>query len=279
MKPLIQHNGFYENVACIQESKKQFTGTWHYHQEIEVLFIYKGQGSCLIGDFTTKFSSGDLFIIGSNLPHSFSLESDLEYESKVIILYFNTNFITKLPEIDNEFRFLKNVKSLSRLGLKFGIKNDHHLMKQLNDLPRLDKGNLSLHALAIISDVFSSHHYQNVGTFNSIKNENHRDERLQKITNFTISNFAKEINLNSVASIIGMNKSAFCRFFKQKTGKTYITFLNEIRINKACQILKLDNSNTAISSACFQAGFNNISYFHRLFKKYTGITPTEYIQV
>ncbi|MDN3593494.1 AraC family transcriptional regulator [Zunongwangia endophytica] len=276
MKAQLQNNGLYDNVTCIRRKQEKIQESCHYHPELEIIYILEGKGTSLIGDFVTNFDSGDLFIIGGNLPHTFKNKIKNCSNPEVIILYFNANFLKRLSEFETDFHFLKEILRLSRLGIKYSIQHDKTITNQLINLAK--HGNsCSLQALAFLNELHKSQENKIIGTLNSMNDENHRDERLQLITDYTTTNFKEDINLNSIASIVGMNKSAFCRFFKNKTGKTYVTYLNEVRINKACQILKLKNASNTISVACFESGFNNLSYFNRIFKKFMGITPSQYL--
>ncbi|MBS1567470.1 MAG: helix-turn-helix transcriptional regulator, partial [Bacteroidetes bacterium] len=76
------------------------------------------------------------------------------------------------------------------------------------------------------------------------------------------------------AAMANLTVEAFCKYFKTRTRKTYINFLNEIRINNACRLLSA--SEEPVTGICFASGFNNLSHFNRLFKKNNGMTPLEY---
>ena len=104
---------------------------------------------------------------------------------------------------------------------------------------------------------------------------NDRDSvRLNKVYKYVIDNIHTEISLDKAASIANLSKSAFCRYFKKRANKTFVQFLNEIRVGQACRMLI--NENHSIAEICYTCGFNNISYFIRQFKKITGFTPLAY---
>jgi AraC-like DNA-binding protein len=108
--------------------------------------------------------------------------------------------------------------------------------------------------------------------------EEHRElnSRLDKIMHFINTNYQRKITQEEVASKIGMTTAAFCRYFREKTGKGFIYFINEMRIGYACKLL-IEN-HLSISQICFECGFNNLSNFNRMFKRQTGFTPGEYQQ-
>ena len=98
--------------------------------------------------------------------------------------------------------------------------------------------------------------------------------RLNKVCNYTLTNYKKDITLEEISSISNLSVTSFCRYFKLMTKKTYYDFLIEIRISHACRALVEDKLPTEV--ICFDCGFNNVSNFYRHFKKVTGITPLEY---
>ena len=98
-------------------------------------------------------------------------------------------------------------------------------------------------------------------------------QRMSKVSVYTVCNFARTITLDEVARYVGMNRSAFCSFFKQQTGKTYFTYLNEMRIEEASRLLK--EGRMSVSDVCFACGFNDISYFSRTFRRLKGCPPSE----
>lgn len=99
-------------------------------------------------------------------------------------------------------------------------------------------------------------------------------ERINKVMNFSMENYTREIKMEEITDLVNLNESSFCRYFKSRTHKTFSRFLNEIRIANACKLLI--NSNMTISEVCYKTGYNNISYFTRQFKLITNLTAREY---
>ena len=102
-------------------------------------------------------------------------------------------------------------------------------------------------------------------------------KRMRDIFEFSINNFDQNINLRQVAGIANMTPNAFCRYFKQRTRKTYVGFLNEFRVAHACKLLL--NQDLNVTEVCYQSGFVNLSNFNRKFKNITNHTPTQYQKV
>ena len=107
-----------------------------------------------------------------------------------------------------------------------------------------------------------------------ISNEHHQKPALNRIQVYVVCNAKRNITLDDIARHVGMNRTSFCLFFKKATGKTFVIYLNEYRIEFACRLLKLRKK--SIAEICYQAGFNNVPYFNRIFKKATGVSPSEY---
>ncbi len=101
-------------------------------------------------------------------------------------------------------------------------------------------------------------------------------KRMNLIFQFTLKEYFRDITLDEVSSLANMTPNAFCRYFKQRTRKTYVNFLNEIRIANACKLLK--DKDLTVAQICYQVGFNNLSHFNRNFKKNQGCSPSEYVK-
>ncbi|QIA07443.1 helix-turn-helix domain-containing protein [Draconibacterium halophilum] len=114
------------------------------------------------------------------------------------------------------------------------------------------------------------------GQYYQLDRHNFNSDRLTKVMHFLNTNYLKKVELKDVAAVANMHPSAFCRYFKEHSGKSLSEFINEIRIGYACRLL-LEGKMT-VSQICFECGFNNLSNFNRTFKKNTGYTPTSYFE-
>lgn len=97
--------------------------------------------------------------------------------------------------------------------------------------------------------------------------------RLQTLFTFVERNYQNEIEIKNMADLANLSLPAFCNFFKKATKMTFTEFVNRYRINKACMLISQDKS---ISEACYECGFNNVTYFNKIFKKYIGKTPSQF---
>ena len=256
-----------------------FYDLFHFHQEFQITLIQKGFGTCIIGDYISTFKPGDLFVIGQNLPHvfrsdkSFYTNEDLNCLSTSLLLSpnFTQNPFFELDELIGFKTFFQNAKR----GIRYSTRNNSQLIDLFQNIKpnKNEKGIISV--FEFISKLSSKQKAQYLSHVDYKRVSKEVDGViLNTIFQYTLSNYKDEIHLDTVAKMANMSPSAFCRFFKKRTRKTYISFLNEVRIQEACsQILKADSS---ISEICFNTGYNTISNFNRQFKRITGFTPKEY---
>ena len=256
-----------------------FYDLFHYHQELQITLIQKGHGTCIIGDYVSSFKPGDLFVIGQNLPHVFSSDKSF-YEQKDKKCLSTTIFLSpqliksdffELVELSDLKGFIGNTKR----GIRFSTKNKTKLVELFHSIKSgtASRGILNVLELCTMLNEDKKASYLSHVDYKSISKESD-GQILNAVFQFTLSNFKDDITLHSVAKMANRSPAAFCRFFKKRTRKTYISFLNEVRIQEACSLLLKPDLN--ISEICFQTGFNNISNFNRQFKKITGFTPKEY---
>jgi AraC-like DNA-binding protein len=105
-------------------------------------------------------------------------------------------------------------------------------------------------------------------------NNNLDSDRIKKVFEYVMQNYKEEIKLNDIAELASMSESAFSRYFKKRTRKTFSTFLTEIRIEHACKLLQKDKH--SVSEISYESGFNNLSNFNRQFKRVKNTTPLNY---
>lgn len=253
---------------------------WHYHPEFEIIFVEKSYGIRLMGNHIGNFNDGDLMFIGSNLPHVWRNDQDFYQGNKDLLVdvyviqfredSFNPGFYD-LPE----FVQIKKLFLLGQQGLliKGSDKNKIiELIKAVFNSFGIERLINFLKTLEAVSKTTNYELLSNLGYQNSVTTTD--TERINKVMNFLLENYTNEINMDELASLVNLNKSSFCRYFKGRTHKTCSQFLNEIRITHACKMLI--TSNLTISEICYKIGYNNISHFNRQFKLITGLTAGVY---
>ena len=263
------------NDALIYQEDREiaFYGQLHQHEEIQLSYIVNGEGTLLVGDTISSYKSGDIFAIGSNLPHVFQSDSNLAEESVMLTLFF-----TKKSFGDDFFELeeLKETSSFFRhIETGFKIVSQQKLFEEkftvLFNQTKLQRFVSLLEILKLMGkakkESLSSYHYKKSFSDNEGK-------RMREVIDFTLNNYNESITLEKIADVASMSKNAFCKYFKKRTNKTYVQFLNELRIERACKLLV--ETECTISEVAFQVGFGNLSNFNRKFKEVKVKTPTEF---
>lgn len=282
MKPLYQDLPFPidSHIHYYIEDLPHFIVPWHYHPAIEIMYITRGIGTRFVGDCIEQYEEGDVCMIGPNLPHEwrnddayFDKESGLR--ATCICLFFkreifDPNFI-RLPEMNN----IRDLIERSRRGLKFTEKSKLEITRfirsSVNDVGVRKVTNL----LTLLELMATSTEYEllaSVGFTNSVNSEDF--ERFNKVYKFLVKNFATSIRLEEVSTLVGLTPTAFCRYFKERTKKTFVEYLNEMRIGYSKKLL-LENK-MKISTISGEVGFPNLSNFISQFKKVTGMSPSQF---
>ena len=275
MKPLIEKLPLDGNTSFVANTHTtpNFEVPWHQHIEYELILFLKGEGQCFIGNYVGEFTVDDVFFLGSNLPHTFQ-KATPDLVTSAIVIHFKEDFwgdaFLKLPECREINLLLQN----SVRGLYINGTSKEQLGKLIRNLVSAQgfaRITLLCECLKILAErtEYTSLSTQDVKEFNP-KNK----ERIDKIFQFTIDNFQEPISLQEVAKNAQMSVPAFCSYFKKSTKKTYIDFLNEIRIGYACR--QIVDTQKTIENICYESGFNTLANFNKQFLKLKKVSPLKY---
>lgn len=257
-----------------------FLKVWHYHPELELVFIKNSSGTRFLGDSIKKFQQGDLVLIGENLPHMWQndpvyFEEDSNLHAEALVIHFNKDFAGKDFFKTPEFASIKELLELAKRGILFRGKTNlciAEILEEMLGASDFDRFIQFMKLLKLLSNESSIEILSSPGFVESFKKEENR--RLDKIYDYIINHFREEITLEKVADLASMNTSSFCRYFKKTTNKTFSHYLNEVRVGFACRLLMEHKHN--ISETCYACGFNNISNFNRQFRMIAKMSPSEY---
>jgi AraC-like DNA-binding protein len=274
MKPLIQKLPLNEHTSFVAQTFKtpNFEVGWHQHIEYELILFTEGAGMSFIGNHVGKFETGDMYFLGSNLPHTFQKSGD--HVTSAVVVQFRDDFWGKeflqLPEN----RQLKKLLDISSYGLKITSNGKEQLSPLIKDLEWAHDSHRILLLLQCLQLMAEEKQYSKVST-QEIKELNHKDQEcIDRVFQFTIDSFRDPITLPQVAAIACMSVPAFCHYFKRRTQKTYIDFLNEIRVGYACS--QLIETNNSVIDICYESGYNTMGNFHKQFLKIKQTTPLQY---
>jgi AraC-like DNA-binding protein len=248
-----------------------FEFKWHYHPEYELTYIIKGSGYRLVGNSYERFNDGDLVLLGSNLPHTWSGKSTDNEQFEAIVIQFSKEFIVPFLGF-KESLFIKKMLENANRGIRF--QEAHEVIPKLMALVETNGMERIVKLLSILEELSFNHSdFITENTFHTIVSKK-SELRINKVCLFIQNNYANKITLKEVADLIYVTESNFCKFFKKATGKTYSDYLNEIRINEASRLLL--QSEKTISQIAFECGFETLSYFNRVFINKKKKTPSLY---
>ena len=247
----------------------------HQHAEIQMSYILSGSGTLLVGDTVSRFKPGDVLVFGENLPHVFRSDANHQGLCHMLTLFFNREgfghdfFATEeLKELDLFFKQASSGFRIADVDARF--KREFIRLRSLANLERF---------MSFIKLLYEIHNTSKELLSNFTNKTNYTDtegQRMSNVFDYCLSHFKERITLDEIAEIAVMSPTAFCRFFKERTNKTFNQFLLELRIEHACQLLRTPDNQEAISSIAYTCGFNSVSNFNRYFKKQKGVSPRTY---
>jgi|LSQX01.1.fsa_nt_gb AraC-like DNA-binding protein len=258
-----------------------FTFPWHFHSEMEIVYVLKSEGTRFVGDSMERFGEGDLVLVGSQLPHYW--KNDLEYYEShsqlrvnAVVVQFAGDFMDKAIQAYSEMSHIKELFVRAASGVHFTMPENRRLCEMVKALYHFQGFERILQLLKVLDAMAKSKSYRLLAASDYKPGAmSGADYRIEKVLNFINLNYTREISLAAISGQFGMNGSAFSRFFKQKTGKTLVRYVNEMRIGYACKLLQ--ERSLSVSQICYECGFNNISNFNRFFKERMGVSPRRYI--
>ncbi|MCL4638720.1 MULTISPECIES: AraC family transcriptional regulator [Olivibacter] len=269
-----------QSFSVRQDFVPYINNRWHYHAEVELIHFYRGKGTQFIGDQINHFHSGDIVLVGSQLPHYWRFDDHYfdeqnEDRADVRVAHFNEHFwgrdFLELPENIA----IKQLLEKARRGIQVtgqAKQKVSTLLEQMLHSEGTRRIILLMEALHAIASDSSYRLISSIGFHPNLQDE--EKKRINSIFDYTLANFRQKISLEDISAIAGISSNSFCRYFKAKTGKTYSRFLLEIRVGHACKLL-IENK-MSVKQLCYESGFNNFASFHKYFKQITEKSPLAY---
>lgn len=252
----------------------------HQHPEIQLSCILEGEGRLIVGDYIGRYKPGDLFLLGHNVSHVLRsddvyYEPDTAKRSHAISVYFD------LQAFGGGFFAVEELQEtqsfLERLNGCYSIRDveTENIIKQMRELQH--KANLEkmLGALQLIDILMRKASLKRLNLTDQMRNLSEQEgKRMQQVMEFLVEQSHRQITLEEAAGVASMSREAFCRFFKERTRKTYVAYLNKLRVSNACH--RLLHTDQTVASVAAATGFSNLSHFNRVFVKAVGRTPRAY---
>jgi len=278
MKPLNIDIELDKTYSVKVYERDHFALPFHFHDSYELTLIIKGNGTRVVGDNIDNYKPNDLLLISPFLPHVWRSDTDNESNQgvKSITIKFSDQFpISAFWEIP-ELRYLKNFLTSIRRGIILKGKLKRAITVKMLRIMSHSPAKQLIDILEILMCVAESGEFSPLASDGFIISKQRNSSKNNDIATYIFDHLKQAISLNDLASAVNMHPSSVGRYFKKNMGYSPVEYINHIRIGYACKLLAEGKMN--ITSTCFEVGFNNLSYFNRVFLKIKGITPTHYLQ-
>ena len=271
IEPNFGHSYTYQKFDA---TRKNTDNIWHYHPEIELVYINGGAGKRRIGSHISYYTEGDLILIGSNLPHC-GFTDKFTGNKNEILVQMKCDFLGQTFFNIPEMKKIQSLLEVAKGGIAFSGSTKQILGDKMEDLDNQNDFERILSILHILNELALSDEFKvlNAEGF-SLETEVKDNDRINIIFNYVKNNFQEDIPLIEIADMVSMTVPSFCRYFKKITNKTFVQFVNERRLVHASKLLT--EQTMSITEVCFECGFNNFSHFNRSFKAFTGQNPSDY---
>ncbi len=271
--PLTQSDCF----TLSSRRKTAFDFPLHYHEEFELNFIRNAPGAKrVVGDHIEEIAELELVLVGPNLPHAWFTHRCNSAEIRETTIQFHKDMFDEKLLRRNQLSFIRAMFEKSLRGLLFSGETTLQVSGRLEGLEQKQGFDSVLELMSILHDLSVSRNIRMLSgpTESSLEQFSYNSRRIERTFEYMNKNFDKTISLSDVARLANMSSVSFSRFFKQRTGATFIDSLTEIRLGQASR--SLIESTHSIGEVAYHCGFNNISNFNRIFRQKKGCTPTEF---
>jgi AraC-like DNA-binding protein len=269
------------NPICIKAFETHYLNDpLHFHpDEFELTLVLGGSGIRFVGSNISQFGNCDLVLTAPGLPHSwmfnYTNQNGTGHSIQIITIQFNRHIVGEQLLQRKEFKDINNLLSRAEYGILFNAQISKFISQKILQLKLEFDFDTFLSILDILNKLANTDDYQELCRNDfDFRGKFEEADKFESVFNHIQSNFLSKIKISEVASIIGLNDSAFSHYFKKRTHYSFTDFINELRLNHATQLMLSQNKN--IADICFESGFNNLSNFNRMFKKWKGITPLQY---
>lgn len=278
MKPLIEKLPIGRDQSFVARTYRtpHFEVPWHQHPELELILFKEGEGNAFVGNHVGEFAPGDIYFLGSNLPHTFQKADPDLVTSAEVVQFLPNCWGEQLLEMP-ESREVKRLFERTVVGLKLKGRTVDKISPLLQELESSAGFNRVILLWQCLQYIAGAGEYDELSTHEMGALQIKQQARIDLIFQYTIDHYAENISLDEISSNAGLSVPAFCNYFRKSTKKTYIEFLNEVRIGKACQQL-IDTQKT-ISEIAYECGYNTLANFNKQFLKIRSIQPKQYRKI
>ena len=264
-----------DSFLVFDRVKDNFDFPIHYHPEYEINFIQNGKGvKRVVGDHIEEIDDIELVLVGPNLYHGWEMNKCKNKKIHEITIQFHNDLFTESLLSRRIMASIKDMFNRSIHGILFSKKTANELAERIVKLSRLDGMDYFLEIISILQDMANSRNQRILSTYTVDYDKFEDDDKMKVVYEYVQKNFSEKITLDDVSKVAAMSPVSFNRFIKKRTGKTFVNYLNDIRVGYAARWLVEKDS--SISEIAFKTGFNNIANFNRIFKSLKKTTPSQY---
>ena len=265
----------YESFLVFDRVKDEFDYPLHYHPELELNYISGGTGiNRIIGDHAGEIKDKELVLVGPNLEHCWEQHKCTQTNIHEITVQFSDNLFEKNFLNKNIMKPIGEMLDRSVHGILFSSETTVHIGSRLSRVTKLAGMDYFLEMLSILHDLAISRNQKLLSTSFSRYDKVESNAQVQKLNDYLQDNYTSKITLDQVSNLLNMSAVSFNRFIKKNTGKTFVEYVNDIRIAYALRLLI--EKEHSISEIAHKCGFNSLANFNRIFKKSQGYTPSKY---
>ncbi|WP_418990897.1 AraC family transcriptional regulator [Alistipes sp.] len=246
----------------------------HRHDAWELTFVTRGRGRRMAGDALQSFAEGDVVLIPPSMLHRWEYDpaqADPSGHVRYLMVAFRHSLVEQCIETFPEIRNRLSGIAFPREALRFGAESARPIRRALVEMNGADEPGRLCRLLGLLPLLFTAADCTSAGRAVRIE----RDvKRMQQVCTYVMRHYASRITLDEIAAEMCMNRSAFCSWFRRCRGTTFFDYLNDYRIDTACELLA--TTSLPVSGICFSVGFGDTPHFNRMFRKRKGVSPGTY---
>lgn len=277
MKPKIEiiQQDVSSSIHTFRYENEFFESPWHFHPEYELTTVLKSTGMRYVGEHIENFSADDLVLLGPNIPHCWkNTKSYTDGAISLCVQWKPEDIGAGLLDMV-EMKSISALLELAKLGIKFSeAKENKKVRRRIEEVIMLPPFERIIEFLSVLRSLSERDDLVILTKKGSMSQKNEADERIIRVTNYLEESYQEKITLDQMADITHLTKVAFCKFFKKRFNKSFISYLHEYRVRKACSLLQA--TDMKVDEIGYECGFNNGAFFHRQFLKITDTTPASY---
>jgi AraC-like DNA-binding protein len=249
------------------------TFLWHYHPEIELVYVEADAGIRHVGRHISTYTHNDLVLIGANVPH-LNFDYRLRSDYHQIVIQLRTDFLGAAIEVAPELRDVARLLRDAQHGISFFGETKAVVAEMLRSLDELPPLQQLLRLIEVLEELALSKERAYLNEDLSWQKRMLKDKvRMGAVYEYIDAHYDRDPDVNAIAKKVNLTTAAFCRYFKGQTNMTFTAFLNQYRVERAKNLL-MQNHN--VSETCYAVGVGSLSYFNKIFKECTGENPSDF---